>query len=94
MSINTNELRIFADKLAVEVDQQYIHAAASELDATRTERNLLRQSLTASEARAEAAEASFVKHIEAKSYEMSSAHLDECARILTRRIEDKLWNPQ
>ena len=33
----------------------------------------------------------FTLHQRADRYEMSSAYLDECARILTRRIEDKLW---
>lgn len=36
-------------------------------------------------------EEQFMLHQQADRYERSSAHLDECARILTRRIEDKLW---
>ena len=36
-------------------------------------------------------EEQFTLHQRADRYEMSSAHLDECARILTHRIEGKLW---
>lgn len=42
MSINTNDLRKFADKMG-DGERAYLYEVASELDATRTERNLARQ---------------------------------------------------
>lgn len=48
--INTNDLRDYADRIENPY-RQFVLDAASELDATRTERNLLRQALTATEAR-------------------------------------------
>ncbi len=35
-------------------------------------------------------EDSFKKHTDATTHEMSAAHLDECARILTRNIEENV----
>lgn len=42
MSINTNDLREFADKAPVKA-RAYLYEVAAELDATRTERNLARE---------------------------------------------------
>jgi hypothetical protein len=44
--INTNELRDFADTLPTQA-RNYLHAVATELDATRTERNMARAALAA-----------------------------------------------
>lgn len=49
MTINTNDLRDWADRMArhaapvTAADREYLHRIASELDATRTERNLARK---------------------------------------------------